>query len=168
MKGFLYNDEMKILILNLSFFITFFCFSKEIILKIEGSGRGKEYEIMQLDNNSKVVLYKTEGNFKTELDLYGSTDCLGVFKKINNAADLDLTCEFVDQNKNKMWANLIRKTEDIDAGVGKMLIIGGTGSWRYLKDTTCKYAVTLNNSIWFTSTLCNVDEDIFEKFKNNL
>ena len=57
---------------------------------------------MQLDNKSKVVLYKTEGNFKTDLDLYGSTDWLGVFKKINNAADLDLTCEFVDQNNNKI------------------------------------------------------------------
>ena len=159
---------MKILILNLSFFITFFCFSKEIILKIEGSGRGKEYEIMQLDNNSKVVLYKTEGNFKTELDLYGSTDCLGVFKKINNAADLDLTCEFVDQYNNKMWATLLRKTEDIDAGVGRMLIIGGTGRWTYLKGTSCKYAVTLNKSIWFTSTICKVNEDKFTKFKESL
>ena len=168
MKGFLYNDEMKILILNLSFFITFFCFSKEIILKIEGSGRGKEYEIMQLDNNSKVVLYKTEGNFKTELDLYGSTDCLGVFKKINNAADLDLTCEFVDQYNNNMWATLLRKTEDIDAGVGRMLIIGGTGRWKYLKGTSCKYAVTLYKSIWFTSTICKVNEDNFTKFKENL
>ena len=158
---------MKILILNLSFFITFFCFSKEIILKIEGSGRGKEYEIMQLDNNSKVVLYKTEGNFKTDLDLYSSADCLGVFKKINNAADLDLTCEFVDQYNNNMWATLLRKTEDIDAGVGRMLIIGGTGRWRYLKGTSCKYAVTLNKSIWFTSTLCKVNEDNLIKFKDN-
>ena len=159
---------MKFLMFKLSFFITFFCFSKEVILKIEGSGRGKEYEIMQLENKSKVVLYKTEGNFKTDLDLYGSTDCLGVFKKINNAADLDLTCEFVDQNNNKMWANLIRKTEDIDAGVGRMLIIEGTGSWNYLKGTSCKYAVTLNNSIWFTSTICKVNEDKFTKFKENL
>ena len=159
---------MKFLIIKLSFLITFVSYSNEIILKMEGSGRGKEYEVMQLDNKSKVVLYKTEGNFKTDLDLYGSTDCLGVFKKINNAADLDLTCEFVDQNNNKMWANLIRKTEDIDAGVGRMLIIEGTGSWNYLKGTSCKYAVTLNNSIWFTSTICNVDEDNFKKFKNNL
>ena len=156
---------MKFLIIKLSFLITFVCYSKEIILKIEGSGRGKEYEIMQLKNKSKVVLYKTEGNFKTDLDLYGSTDCLGVFKKINNAADLDLTCEFVDQNNNKMWANLIRKTEDIDAGVGRMFIIGGTGDWNYLKGTSCKYAVTLNNSIWFTSTICNVDQDKYIKFK---
>ena len=66
-------------------------------------------------NENKVVLYKTEGNFKTDLDLYGSADCLGVFKKINNAADLDLTCEFVDQYNNNMWATLLRKTEDIDA-----------------------------------------------------
>ena len=159
---------MKFLIINLSFLITFISFSKEVILKIEASGRGKEYEVMQLDNKSKVVLYKTEGNFKTDLDLYGSTDCLGVFKKINNAADLDLTCEFVDQNNNKMWATLIRQTEDIDAGVGRMLIIGGTGRWRYLKGTSCKYAVTLNKSIWFTSTICKVNEDKFTKFKESL
>ena len=156
---------MQYLIIKFIFFITFISYSNEIILKIEGSGRGKEYEVMQFENNSKVVLYKTEGNFKTDLDLYGSTDCLGVFKKINNAADLDLTCEFIDQNNNKMWANLIRKTEDIDAGVGRMLIIGGTGNWTYLKGTSCKYAVTLNNSIWFTSTICNVDEDKYSKFK---
>ena len=159
---------MKYLIINLIFLITFISYSKDIILKIEGSGRGKEYEVMQFENNSKVVLYKTEGNFKTDLDLYGSADCLGVFKKINNAADLDLTCEFVDQYNNKMWATLLRKTEDIDAGVGRMLIIGGTGRWRYLKGTSCKYAVTLNKSIWFTSTICNVDEDNFKKFRNNL
>ena len=156
---------MKFLIIQLSFLITFVSYSNEIILKMEGSGRGKEYEVMQLDNKSKVVLYKTEGNFKTDLDLYGSTDCLGVFKKINNAADLDLTCEFVDQNNNKMWATLIRQTEDIDAGVGRMFIFGGTGKWNYLKGTSCKYAVTLNNSIWFTSTICNVDEDKYSNFK---
>ena len=159
---------MKFLIMKLSFLITFVSYSNEIILKMEGSGRGKEYEVMQLDNKSKVVLYKTEGNFKTDLDLYGSTDCLGVFKKINNAADLDLTCEFVDQYNNKMWATLLRKTEDIDAGVGRMLIIGGTGRWRYLKGTFCKYAVTLNKSIWFTSTICKVNEDKFTKFKESL
>lgn len=159
---------MKYLIINLIFLATVVCYSKDNILKIEGSGRGKEYEVMQLENMSKVVLYKTEGNFKTDLDLYGSADCLGVFKKINNAADLDLTCEFVDQNDNKMWATLIRKTEDIDAGVGRMLIFGGTGNWRYLKGTSCKYAVTLNKSIWFTSTICNINEVDFEKFKNNL
>ena len=159
---------MKYLIINFSFLITFISFSKEIILKIEGSGRGKEYEVMQFENNGKVVLYKTEGNFKTDLDLYGSADCLGVFKKINNAADLDLTCEFVDQYNNKMWATLLRKTEDIDAGVGRMLIIGGTERWRYLRGTSCKYAVTLNKSIWFTSTICKVNEDKFNKFKENL
>ena len=73
---------MKYLIIYFIFLITFISLSKEIILKIEGSGRGKEYEEMQLENNSKVVLYKTEGNFKTDLDLYGSADCLGVFKKL--------------------------------------------------------------------------------------
>ena len=155
---------MKFLIINLSCLITFVSFSKEVILKIEASGRGKEYEVMQLDSKSKVVLYKTEGNFKTDLDLYGSTDCLGVFKKINNAADLDLTCEFVDQNNNKMWATLIRQTEDIDAGVGRMFVIGGTGKWHYLIGTSCKYAVTLNSSIWFTSTICNVDQDKYSQF----
>ena len=37
---------------------------------------------MKYDNNSKIVFYKTEGNFKTDLDLYGRADCLGVFKKL--------------------------------------------------------------------------------------
>ena len=159
---------MKYFIIKLVFFLTFVCHSKEVILKIEGSGRGKEYEVMQLQDMGKVVLYKTEGNFKTDLDLYGRTDCLGVFKKINNAADLDLTCDFVDQNDNKMWANIIRKTEDIDAGIGRMFIIGGTGGWQHLSGTSCKYAVTINKSIWFTSTICKVREENFKKFKNNL
>ena len=159
---------MKYLIINFSFLITFISFSKEITLKIEGSGRGKEYEVMQFENNSKVVLYKTEGNFKTDLNLYGSADCLGVFKKINNAADLDLTCEFVDQYNNKMWATLLRKTEDIGVGVRRMLIIGGTERWKFLKGTSFKYVVTLNKSIWFTSNICKVNEDKFTKFKVNL
>ena len=47
---------MKYLIIKLSFLITFFSYSKEIILKIEGSGRGKEYEVMQFENNSKYPL----------------------------------------------------------------------------------------------------------------
>ena len=67
-----------------------------------------------------------------------------------------------------MWANIIRKTEDIDAGIGRMFIIGGTGGWQYLKGTSCKYAVTINKSIWFTSTICKVKEDNFKKFKDNL
>ena len=159
---------MKYFIIKLVFLITSVSNSKEVILKIEGSGRGKEYEVMQLQDMGKVVLYKTEGNFKTDLDLYGRTDCLGVFKKINNAADLDLTCDFVDQNDNKMWANIIRKTEDIDAGIGRMFIIGGTGGWQHLSGASCKYAVTINKSIWFTSTICKVNEDKFTKFKESL
>ena len=117
----------KILIILFSLSITWVCNSKDIILKFEGSGRGIEYEVMKLNDKDKVILYKTEGNFKMDLELYGSTDCLGVFKKINNAADLDMTCEFVDQNNDKMWSNLIRKTEDINAGVGRFFIISGTG-----------------------------------------
>ena len=158
----------KILIILFSLSITWVCNSKDIILKFEGSGRGIEYEVMKLNDKDKVILYKTEGNFKMDLELYGSTDCLGVFKKINNAADLDMTCEFVDQNNDKMWSNLIRKTEDINAGVGRFFIISGTGRWRHLSGVSCKYAVTINKAIWFTSSLCSVEEKKYEKFKNNL
>ena len=49
-----------------------------------------------------------------------------------------------------------------------MFIIERTGRWIYLKGTSCKYAVTLNKSIWFTSTICKVSEDNFTKFKENL
>ena len=44
---------MKYLIIKFSFLITFISYSKEIILKIEGSGRGKEYEVMQLQDMGK-------------------------------------------------------------------------------------------------------------------
>ena len=159
---------MQFLITIFSFLFVLLCNSEDIIFKMEGSGRGIEYEVMQLENKGKVILYKTEGNFKTELDLYGGVDCLGVFKKINKTADLDLTCEYVDQNDDKMWAALIRKTEDIEAGVGKILIIGGTGRWQYLTGTSCKYAVTLNKSIWFTSTICSLDAEKYNQFKNKL
>ena len=147
---------------------TYNSWSKDIVFKMEGSGRGIEYEVMSLDEKNKVILYKTEGNFKTDLDLYGGMDCLGVFKKINSAADLDLTCEFVDQNNDKMWASLIRKTEDIDAGVGRVFIIGGTGRWKYLSGSDCKYAVKLNKSIWFTSTICDIEEYKYLKFIESL
>ena len=93
---------------------------------------------------------------------------MSIFKKINNVKDLDLTCEFIYQNKNKMWVTLIRKTEDINASVVRVSIIGGIGNCGYLKVTSCKYPMTLNKSIWFTSTICKVNEDKFTKFKESL
>ena len=45
-----------------------------------------------------------------------------------------------------------------------MFIIGGNERWRYLKGTSCKYAVTLNKSIWFTSTN-KVSEDNYVNLK---
>ena len=56
---------MIFLIIKLGFLITIVSYSNERILKMEGSGRGKEYEVMQLDNKSKSCFYiKQEGNLK--------------------------------------------------------------------------------------------------------
>ena len=119
---------------------------------MEGSGRGIEYEVMSLDEKNKVILYKTEGNFKTDLDLYGGMDCLS-FQKINSAVDLDLTCEFVDQNNDKMWASLIRKTEDIDAGVGRVFIIGGTEDGSIYQDLIANMLLNLINQFGLLNNL---------------
>lgn len=104
-------------------------------------------------------MYKTKENFKTGLDLYSGFDCIGILKKTFNAADLVFTCELIDQRNNKMWTALIRKTEDIDSGKGKMYIIEGTGRWQYLSGINSKYAAKINKTLWFASTRCNIDEN---------
>ena len=92
---------------------------------------------------------------------------MSVFYKINNAVDLDLNCEFIDLNNNRMWTTLIRKIEDINEGVVRMLIIIGTRNWRYFKGAYCKYPMTLSKPIWVTSAFCKVNEDNLIKFKYN-
>ena len=58
---------MKFLIINLSFLITFISFSKEVILKIEASGRGKSGNRMaglMSQHMAKRVLYPEPEFFK--------------------------------------------------------------------------------------------------------
>ena len=157
---------MRFISISLFYLLASYQFANEVTLKIESSGRGIEYEVMNINNIDKIVLYKTEGNFKTDREYYVGMDCIGVFKKIKNNADLDLTCEFIDQENEKMWASLIRKTEDIDAGIGKMYIPGGTGKWEYLSSSLCTYAVKINKSFYFASTVCKVKKGAFDNFNN--
>ena len=55
---------------------------------------------------------------------------------------------------------------DTDAGVGKSIILNGTGPYKKLANKECIYAVSYLKDHAFVTTKCKVSNNIFNSLKN--
>ena len=113
-------------------------------------------EKINLSDGRKVSHYKNNGNWKDSLGNYGTQRCFGTIltnseKKIE---DWKLFCEGMDQNINNFVLDYHRNT-NMDAGTGSYIFIDGTGKWKDLIGTKCKYAITYLDNAMFNFDKCN-------------
>ena len=68
-----------------------------------------------------------------------------------------LFCETIDQNDNKFIEKSIRKSDEMEAGVGKTTILEGTGVWKYMANTQCNFAIKYKDELGFILSKCPID-----------
>ena len=71
----------------------------------------------------------------------------------DNQNDMKFYCEYVDQDNEKMIGKGIRKS-DINAGVGKMVMIDGEGKWKKIIGAECTYAIKYKGRVFFAAQKC--------------
>ena len=112
-------------------------------------------EIKKLNFNSsdEAINFNNYGTWEDSLGNYGEGKCQGMSTIEDNQNDMKFYCEYVDQDNEKMIGKGIRKS-DINAGVGKMIMIDGQGKWKKMIGAECTYAVKYKRRVFFTALKC--------------
>ena len=148
---------MKILVI-LFYFIFLNLYSKSFEVEIFFSSNSNDLDIIEFPNNTKYQQVKNTANWQNTYGDYGVLKCLfNIYlgEKNSNAKLLGF-CDGKNQDNEKFWLELIRNTEDFDAGIGKSKFIFGTGKYKELIGTECIYAVKLLDESAFSKHKCKL------------
>ena len=144
---------MKIL-----FTIFFFLITNFTLADYSSESSGKEtykFSIDTMDGHSTEIR-KTEGTWTDSLGNYGLNTCVGTIIKEKEKLNLDLMCEYVDQEKQKNWSKLYRKKTIDDSVIGVVEYIEATDKYKFLVGRKCNYAVKFyDKSFFFFKHKCN-------------
>ena len=81
---------------------------------------------------------------------------MGTIIKEKEKLNLDLMCEYVDQEKQKNWSKLYRKKTIDDSVIGVVEYIEATDKYKFLVGKKCNYAVKFYDiSSFFFKHKCN-------------
>ena len=134
-------------------------------LSIEVIGKSSSKK-MQLDNGTVYLLYENAGGFTDNFGNYGNSHCYGKIKtKEEVALNFEIICETVDQNGNKWWGEFTRSETEMAAGVGKAVIVDGTGIYKNLINTKCVFSTRYLDQSYFSLSKCKLTKTVFDKLK---
>ena len=110
-------------------------------------------EIKKLNFNSsdEAINFNNYGTWEDSLEIMEKGKCQGMSTIEDNQNDMKFYCEYVDQDNEKMIGKGIRKS-DINAGVGKMVMIDGEGKWKKIIGAECTYAIKYKGRVFFCCT----------------
>ena len=104
---------------------------------------------IEITDNFKFSAYTSEGMWDDSNGDYGNEKCSGYIRQQSKKVELEIICETVNQNNEKFWNSRIRKS-DQGGGVGKMIIINGTGKYKDFIGLECPYGVNYKKQYaWF-------------------
>ena len=87
--------------------------------------------------------------------------------KNNKLEEQKIFCNTYISDGNEYSFMQFRKETDTDAGVGKTLILNGTGPYKNLANKECIYAVSYLKDHAFVTTKCIITEETFDLLKKN-
>ena len=137
---------MKIL-----FTIYFILATNIIAADYSSESSGKEtykFSIDTIDGYSTEIR-KTEGTWTDSLGNYGLNTYVGTIIKEKEKLNLDLMCEYIDQEKQKNWSKLNRKKTIDDSVIGVVEYIEATDKYKFLVGKKCNYAVKFYDTSFF-------------------
>ena len=106
--------------------------------------KGTVFESIIFDDFSSYNLVKGEGPWEDNKGNFGYLNCIGKTSNINQNSVLDMVCSAHDNNGDKFWLKLDRKSER-NVGVGIVKYIKGTGKFKDYNNLKCVYAVNYLN-----------------------
>tara|TARA_E500000331_G_C17063893_1_gene629480 strand:+ start:23 stop:496 length:474 start_codon:yes stop_codon:yes gene_type:complete len=156
---------MKILIIIVFFYV----FKLQTATWIEESvGNIISYEKMHLPDGSVYSISKGTGGGKDNTGKYVSSECIGHrLEKNNSLIELKFFCNVELSNGDKYYFMQYRTKSDTDVGVGKGTILGGTGIFSKLIGTKCLYGIKHLKKNVYTTTKCEIPDNIFSELKND-
>ena len=114
-------------------------------------------ESFKLEDSSKILHYKNKGTWEDTMGNFETQSCFGLvlLKKNNNIISMEIYCEALDQDNDKFYSKFTRDST-YDAGVGEYVLIDGSGKWRSMIKSKCKYAIKYKEKALFVNSKCRV------------
>ena len=112
-------------------------------------------ESFKLEDSSKILHYKNKGTWEDTMGNFGTQTCFGLvlLEKNNNIISMEIYCEAQDQDNDKFYTKVTRDSS-LDAGVGEYVLIDGSGKWKNMIKSKCKYAVKYKEKALFVTSKC--------------
>ena len=121
-----------------------------------------EFELPDINpvnsNPSLKLPLIASANWEDSRGDYGIIYCLGSMKSSKiSGTDFQAYCDGENQENDKFWLHFIRKSDDMDVGIGESKYINGTGKYEKLIGISCPYAVKFFKDRTFFKKKCNID-----------
>ena len=121
---------------------------------------------INLPDGSSYSTLVVEGSGSNNLGVYEIIDCAGHrISKYKKLIKQHFYCNVELSNENYYTFLMKRSETDTDAGVGYIVIAGGSKPFEYLKNRKCNYAVSFFRDQAYVKIKCEVDENFLEKFQ---
>ena len=155
---------MKYLFLIILIFANKFALSAEWIS--EATARVSILKKIKLPGGSTYSSFEVNGAGKDNTGKQSTAICVGHrIDKNNKLEEQKIFCNTYLSDGNEYSFMQIRKKTDTDAGVGKSIILNGTGPYKKLTNKECIYAVSYLRDHAFVTTKCDVTSETLNLLK---
>lgn len=156
---------MKIIILIIIILYNKYSYSAEWIS--EATAKINILKKLELPDGSTYSSFEVTGAGKDNTGKQSTGFCVGHrIDKSNKLEEQKIFCNTYVSDGNEYSYMQIRKQTDIDAGVGKTIILNGTGPYNKLANKECIYAVSYLKDHAFVTTKCSVTDKTLNLLKN--
>ena len=156
---------MKFVLLLILIFTSKYAYSAEWIS--DSTAKITILKKLELPDGSTYSSFEVTGAGKDNTGKQSTGVCVGHrIDKSNRLEEQKIFCNTYVSDGNEYSYMQIRKQTDIDAGVGKAIILNGTGPYKKLANKECIYAVSYLKDHAFVTTKCTVSNSIFNSLKN--
>ena len=122
---------------------------------------------IELPGGSTYSSFEINGAGKDNTGKLSTAVCVGHrIDKNNKLEEQKIYCKVYVSDGNEYSFMQIRKETDTDVGVGKSIILGGTGPYKKLANKECIYAVKYLRDHAFATTKCAVSDNTYNLLKN--
>ena len=124
------------------FILLFFLFSNLYAkdYKVDSTAKLKTNTI-EIDTFYKSTTAELEVRWTDSNGEFGLGKCNAHVLSKKNEEIIDAYCENLDSSGDKFWTHLVRNSSEIEAGIGQITYINGTGKYKKLIGKKCNYAV---------------------------
>ena len=156
---------MKIILLIIIIIFNKYSYSAEWIS--EATAKINILKKLELPDGSTYSSFEVIGAGKDNTGKQSTGVCVGHrIDKNNKLEEQKIFCNAYISDGNEYSYKQIRRQTETDAGIGKTIILNGTGPYNKLANKECIYAVSYLKDHAFVTTKCSVTDKILNLLKN--